>query len=106
MYLQGSNGISSECPKCKFSMEALRDSAVLNAEEGFILDSRGYSDVDDNAITSYLFGSISRFLWRYLIEPLSYKLFGDWKSRRYRKLLAEYPRSLICTHCRYVVKRR
>lgn len=100
----GERGVS-ECPKCKFSMERLRNSSLLDRRSGYLLDTGGW-DRDDHIVTSYLFGSLLRFLWRQVLEPVSYKLFGDWQNRRYRKILRDYPQSLVCTHCHHVIRRK
>ncbi len=99
----------TECPKCHFSMEPLRSSRVLDRENGYLLDdsldsTMRWWDPDNNVITSLLFGSLWRFLWR-LLEPIGLSKIGSISNRRYRKLLERYPRSLICTHCEYVIKR-
>lgn len=95
-----------DCPKCMFSMEALRNSPVLNRDYGYSLDSNQWCDPDNHALSSLLFGSITRFLYRNLVAPLANRWIGEWKNRRYRRLLEEYPRSLICTHCEYVLKQK
>jgi hypothetical protein len=105
MPLQIRETYCGECPKCRFSLEPLRDSPVLTAEEGYLLDSRAHSDADDNIITSLLFGCWERYVYRYFIAPISSRTVGNWKKRRYRKILQTHPHSLICTHCRFVVKR-
>ncbi|HLJ53570.1 MAG TPA: hypothetical protein VKT77_00950, partial [Chthonomonadaceae bacterium] len=74
--------------------------------EGYMLDSRARDDVDDHPITSALLGSPSRYLWRYFVEPIVNKLFGEMKNRARRRVLAEYPTSLVCTHCHYILKRK
>jgi|GEM_PF-7061227 len=94
-----------ECPKCRFSLEPLRASVVLIAEEGYMLDSRGYTDRDDNIFTSILFGMWERYVYRYFVEPIYSRTIGNIKKSRYRRILAQYPKSLICTHCRYVLRR-
>jgi hypothetical protein len=93
---------TQDCPKCQFSMEYLRDSAVLNRDYGYSLDTSGRIwDPDNNIITSYLFGNLFRFF-----SPLFSKLWGNRGNRRFQKILNEYPRSLICTHCEFVIKRK
>jgi hypothetical protein len=83
-------------------MEPLRNSAVLDRDYGYSLDSSNrWFDADDNIVTSFLFGSLYRFF-----SPLVSRLFGNRTNRRYQKILAEYPHSLICTHCEYVLKRK
>ena len=95
-----------ECPKCRFTMEYLRKSAYLSRNEGYILDSGAGWAPDDHVATSFLFGSLSRFLWRHFVEPISYKLFGEWRNRKRRRILEEYPESLICPHCQFILKRK
>lgn len=96
----------SECPKCRFSMEPLRRSSQLDLRSGYLLDTGTGWDPDDHVVTSYLFGSLTRFFWRYFLEPLGSKTIGEWRSRRLRRILRDYPRSLICTHCHYVLRRK
>lgn len=94
-----------ECPKCKFSMERLRDSAVLDMREGYSMNYSVGWDPDENLVTSLLVGWWQRYVWKHTLGPILSKWWGEWKSRRYRKTLREYPRTLICTHCRYLLKR-
>lgn len=105
MPLQIRDGDYGECPRCRFSMEPLRDSAVLTAQEGYLLDNRVGGDVDDNLLTSLLFGFWQRYVYRYFVAPLTSRTVGEWKKRHYRKILATHPHSLICTQCRFVLKR-
>ncbi len=95
-----------ECPKCMFSMEYLRDSPVLNREEGYVMDGGVGFDPDDNPITSGLFGSPYRFVLRNIIEPFFSKVRGDRRNRKYQEILRLFPNSLICTHCEFVIKQR
>jgi hypothetical protein len=91
-----------ECPKCRFSMEYLRDSAVLNRDSGYSTSYYwGWWDPDDNIITSFLFGNLLRFF-----SPLFSRLRGNRENRKFQKILDEFPRSVICTHCEYVIKRK
>src|SRR5579862_4656517 len=103
---------AQECPQCMFSMEYLRDSALLDQRTGYLLNNGrdstagwGWFDLGDSMIISLLFGSISHFLW-YCCEPLMSRFFGNRSNRRYRKLLAQYPNTLVCTHCRFIIKRK
>jgi hypothetical protein len=95
-----------ECPRCKFTMERLRHSRVLDRQEGYLLDTSVGWSPDDHIVTASLFGSVWHFLWRHVLEPLSYKLFGDWRKRRYAHIVRAYPESLICPHCGYLLRRR
>ncbi len=95
-----------ECPKCRYTMEPLRKSAFLARNEGYMLDSGVGWDADDHVATSFLFGSLSRFLWRHFVEPISHKLFGEWRNRARQRVLREYPDSLVCPHCHYILKRK
>lgn len=104
--LQNPGRGTRECPKCRFTMEPLRNSAYLDRNEGYMLDSGTRWDPDDHVATSFLFGSLSRFLWRHFIEPIGGKLVGEWRNRAYRRVLSQYPDSLICPHCRYILKRK
>jgi hypothetical protein len=96
---------TADCPKCRFTMEPLRQSVLLARNEGYMLDSGVGWDPNDNVATSALLGSPSRFLWRHFVEPIANKLFGEWKNRRRRRILELYPASLICPHCHYILKR-
>lgn len=95
-----------ECPHCRFSMEYLRNSALLNTDEGYLLDTGTGWDPDDHVATAYLFGSVWRFLWRHFGEPLLGRAISSFRNRRYRRILQEFPCSQICTHCRYLLKRK
>ena len=95
-----------ECPRCRFTMEYLRNSRLLDSDEGYILDRGVWWDPDDHAATSFLFGDLRRYLWRHFIHPLTSRFFGNIRNRRYQKILRQYPESLICTHCGHVLKRK
>jgi hypothetical protein len=97
---------SGECPKCRFTMEPLRHSALLNTDGGYMLDNGVGWDPDDHVVTSTLFGSPSRFLWRHFGEPLIGRLISTIRNRRYQNTLKRFPRTLVCTHCRHLVKRK
>ena len=83
-------------------MEYLRDSAVLNRDSGF---STSYSarwwDPDDNIVTSFLFGNLFRFF-----SPLFSRQLGNRQNRKFQRILEEFPHSVICTHCEFVIKRK
>jgi hypothetical protein len=83
-------------------MEYLRESAVLNRDTGY---SVSYTprmwDPDDNIITSFLFGSLIRFF-----SPLFSRGLGNRQNRKFQRILDEYPHSLICTHCEFVIRRK
>ena len=95
-----------ECPKCRFTMEYLRHSSLLDRRSGYMLDSSAGWDPDDHGFTASLVGSLIRFFWRQVIEPFGSKLIGDFWNRRYRKIARVYPESLICPHCFYILKRK
>lgn len=95
-----------DCPKCMFSMEYLRNSAVLKQDSGYILDSGVGFDADDNPITSALIGSPIRYLWRHFVEPILSKIVGNRRKRKYQEVLRLYPNTLICTHCAHIIKQR
>jgi hypothetical protein len=95
-----------ECPKCRFTMQYLCRSAFLNRNEGYILDRGVGFDPDDHILTSLLLGSWRRFLWRHFIEPLSYQFFGQWRCRYYRRVARRHPGTLICPHCRYLIRQQ
>jgi hypothetical protein len=104
--LENANCGIRECPKCRYTMEPLRKSVFLDGNEGYLLDNGIGWDPDDNAATSFLLGSPSRFLWRHFVEPIANKLFGEWRNRKRRRVLKDYPGSLICPHCQYIMKRK
>ena len=104
MYDRGRGGM--ECPKCKFTMEPLRDSAYLNREFGYELDNNTRWNPNGNPVSAYLFGNITAYLWQNFLEPLAFKMWGDRQNKNYRRILQLYPNTLICTHCEYVQKER
>ena len=87
-------------------MEPLRRSVYLSQNAGYMLDSGTRWDPDDNVATSFLVGSLSRFFWRHFLEPIAGKLIGEWRNRARRRILKEYPDSLICPHCRHILRRK
>lgn len=83
-------------------MEYLRDSAVLDRDAGYSINYRvGWWDPDDNIVTSFLFGNLFRFF-----APLVSRLGGNRQNRKFQRILADYPHTLICTHCEHIIKRK
>jgi hypothetical protein len=93
-----------ECPKCRFTMEYLSRSRYLDRDEGYLLDYGVGWDPDDHLVSSFLIGDLWRWLWRTALQPLLCRFFGNLSNRRYRKILRAYPHTLICPHCRYLLK--
>ena len=80
-----------ECPKCHFTMEHLRHSPFLDANGGYILDKGVRWDPDDHVATSFLFGSLSRFFWRHVGEPVVGQIISSLRNRYYRRILRRHP---------------
>ena len=93
-----------ECPKCRFSMEYLRDSALLDREFGYELDNGTGWSPNDSPLFAFLIGSPSRYLWRNVIGPLISKFIGDRANNKYQRILKAFPNALVCTHCEYIIK--
>ena len=95
-----------ECPKCMFSMEYLRNSVVLDREEGYVLDRAPEPDLFDvNYRTSLLIMGLS-YVWHSTIGALIAKVVGDRRRRKYQEILRLYPHTIICTHCEHIIKQR
>lgn len=94
-----------ECPRCHRTMERLRAYNAIDRQEGYLLD-----DGTDNYQATYIVGgwqaALLHYLYRQIIEPITYMLFGRLKKRRYERIESDFPNSLICLHCRYLWKRK
>lgn len=104
--LDGAPRGGRDCPECMYSMIYLRSSPVLNQDYGYNLDYGVGFDADDNPFSSILIGSPKRYLWRHFVEPLLSRTLGNIRCRRYRRILELFPNTLICTHCRHLIKQR
>ena len=84
-------------------MVLLRSSNLVNRNEGYMLD---YGD-DSWAMSGCLYGlvetAIAMFVY-YVAIPVGSKLFGDRAQGRYRRVARRFPRSIVCPHCRYLVR--
>ena len=93
-----------ECPKCRFTMEPLRDSNLIDRDEGYLLDTTTSSDW---VLGWYVFGLlddlIARFVY-YVVDPLAAKLWGSRTQKYYRRVLRRFPNALVCPNCRYLVR--
>jgi hypothetical protein len=87
-------------------MEFLSRSSFLNRDEGYLLDYGVGWDPDDHIVSSFLIGDLYRWLWRTHLQPLLGRFWGNLRSRRYRRLLRDYPHTLICPHCHHLLKRK
>ncbi|MCW3096623.1 MAG: hypothetical protein JWL77_2241 [Chthonomonadaceae bacterium] len=95
-----------DCPRCKFSMEYLRNSAALNRQEGYVLDRSPEPDpYEYSSNSSFLISGIS-FLWHSTVAPLFAKLRSDRRNRKYQEIVRIFPHTLICTHCEHIIKQR
>ncbi len=85
-----------DCPKCGFTMEYLSDSPLL--------------DRDFDVSTTDGIGAFGRSYRRTLntlsLPDLLDSLFGRMKNRRFHKTVEEYPRTLICPQCEWLVKQK
>ncbi|HZP84307.1 MAG TPA: hypothetical protein VFB21_21875 [Chthonomonadaceae bacterium] len=94
-----------DCPKCRHSMTYLRHHNAVARNEGYLLDD----GTDRNYFTYLLWGwegVVLKLIYRNIIEPLGSKFFGKRRQDRYARLLRDYPSSLICTHCQYILRRK
>ena len=85
----GRRHVSLECPKCKFTMELLRTSPLL--ERDFRTSASGPQ------INRY-----GREVDTISISDLLYGLIGAYRNRKYRRIAEEYPNSLICPECEWI----
>lgn len=97
-------GYVEDCPRCKHSLERLAKYNAICRNEGYSLD---YSTDSDDAWTFLFFGRsvlILRKFVRELLIPLMHKVTGERRQSRLDAVLKVYPRSLICPHCKHVVR--
>jgi hypothetical protein len=95
-----------DCPRCRHTMERLRSRLHLPRNEGYLLDDEQEAT---NFVFLRLFGLIGlalRVFYRYTLQPLTSKLVGEIKERKLGRALKEYPESLICPYCNYLLKRK
>jgi len=95
-----------DCPKCMFSMIPLRNSAVLNQDDGYLTDYGVGFDPDDHPVSSILIGDPRRYIWRHFVEPLLGRMLSKRRNRKYQRVLKIFPNTLICTHCAHLIKQR
>ncbi len=97
-------GYVEDCPKCRHSMQRLAQFNSIRRNEGYIIAD---DSSNDDAIIYVRFGWFMlaiRMLVREILVPIMTKLSGDRKQSRYDRILRAFPDSLICTHCRYVIR--
>jgi hypothetical protein len=92
-----------ECPKCRFTMIRLRESNLINRNEGYLLD---YGD-QRWFLWALLYGFvdtlIDMFLF-YVLTPLGAKALGGLSQKHYRRTLRRYPKCMVCPHCKYLIR--
>ena len=95
-----------DCPKCKHTMQRLAEYNSVRRNEGYSLDD---GKGDSNAFVYFFFGWIGvliRLLTREVLVPLMKKAFGEQKQSRYDNILKAYPNSLLCPHCKHLIRRK
>jgi hypothetical protein len=103
--LDNPRGGVQDCPKCRHTMEPLRRVNAIPRNEGYLLDD----GTDRNGLTFLLWGwegLIIKLLYRNVLEPLLAKLWGQRRQDRYARILHDYPNSLLCPHCHFLLKRK
>ncbi len=94
-----------DCPKCRHTMEPLRHVNAIPRNEGYLLDD----GTDRNWLTLLLWGwegLLVKLFYRNVLEPLVSQTFGRQRQNRYARILRDYPHSLLCPHCHFLLKRK
>ncbi|MCX6380605.1 MAG: hypothetical protein NT023_14205 [Armatimonadetes bacterium] len=92
-----------ECPKCRRTMQYLREYNQIRRNEGYMIDD----EKDHSRTIGFWFGWVASMLYlffRNVVQPFSAKHEGEKRQNRYALLLKRYPESLICLHCGYLWK--
>ena len=95
-----------DCPKCGRLMQRLRDYLAIERNEGYMLEADGE---DRTGWFYFWFGTVSALIYRfyrYVAQPLAAKRAGDLRQERLGRLQRAYPQSLICLHCKHILKRK
>jgi hypothetical protein len=104
--LDGGAGFIEDCPKCKHSMERLSAYNSIQRNEGYSIDD----GTGDSGFLAYaLFGWVGvliRLFTREVLVPMANKARGEQKQKGYDGILKVFPKSLICTHCKHILRRR
>jgi hypothetical protein len=104
MYDLDSSGVIEECPKCRHTMERLAAYNAIRRNEGYSLD---YGSGNSNVVTYLLFGwtgVVIRLFTREVLVPVLNKAAGERKQSGHDAVLRVFPRSLICPHCKHIVR--
>ena len=95
-----------DCPKCRFSMTTLEKANRIRTNEG-------YSLTDDDRSTMFLplmklglIVHLLRQLFSEVLKPLAQRSIGRKRQGRYDRILTQYPNSIICTHCKHLIRRK
>jgi len=105
MYSLDNDAVSvGDCPKCKHTMQRLSEYNSIRRNEGYSLDD---GSGNSTIITYFLFGWIGvaiRFFTREVLVPVMTKIAGERKQSRYDTILKVYPKSVICPHCKHLIR--
>jgi hypothetical protein len=104
--LDGDGGYIEDCPKCKHSMERLAAYNSIKRNEGYSIDD---GSGNSNILTYVLFGWVGvviRLFTREVLVPIMTKLAGERKQTRYEAILNVFPKSLICPHCKHIIRQK
>lgn len=94
-----------DCPRCRRTMERLKQYNAIQRNEGYLLDD----GQDSNGFAFGLFGwggVVLKVFYRYTLQPLFSKAQGERRQRTYANILAKFPNTLICPHCSHILKRK
>ena len=102
--MDGGANYVSDCPKCKHTMERLASYNSIRRNEGYAIDD---GQDNGNVFVYFVFGWIGvliRFLIREALVPMLNKLRGEQKQSKYDAILKVFPNSMICPHCKHLVR--
>lgn len=89
-------GTLVECPRCRYTMEALSASAAMHENLSVGLDGGSLFMHPGGLGTPSIGQWITEFFFGWM---------GFSSKSRYQRVLHHYPNTLICMHCRHLIKR-
>ncbi|HLK56038.1 MAG TPA: hypothetical protein VKU00_05725 [Chthonomonadaceae bacterium] len=97
-----------DCPKCQHSMVMLRDYLSIEVNEGYTADD------DDDSFRPRSFRPLSIIVrgiahltnqfFKNTVAPAAAKRAGDKRRIELKETLRVFPNTLICSHCKFLIR--
>ena len=94
-----------DCPRCKHTMQRLKEYNSIRTNEGYTLD---YDNKPD-WLTYVMFGwfvYLIKMILKHTIQPLYNQQRGKARQAKFDKIVQRFPNTLICPYCSYIMKRQ